>query len=639
MSVVAGIWQLDGAPDPVFRVRRMLAALSMYASAPGREWAGGPVALGVRPRAILPEDVFDTQPLSSPDNRFRLVADVRLDNREELATRLSLPRASLPSVADAALLFAAWLRWQERCLDYLVGEFSFAVWDGRERRLVLARDPTSGRPLYYHYRPGVRFAFASMPKGLLGLPELRPELDEDQIACQLALVPTDRGRLLFRGIERVPPAHWVSVTDKGLQVSRYWSPAECPEIHFRTDQEYLDAFRERMDVAVRSQVRGIGGVGSHLSAGLDSSSITATAARILASGPSGLTAFTAVPVPEARLPGSGRMSDEGPAAAQVAALFPNVTHVLVDSASSTLLDAMDPFIAAADHPPNNPSNNVWLAAIMREAQARGLLVMLTGASGNVTISQAGLSALSDWFRGGRWLQLSHAAWSMCSQRDTSVLGFAWATLGPNLPRWVGRRLKRGRLAPYPGLVHPQALSRLNLVERFRDRQDLPEGDARAGAHRMFGLIDRGPHIMAGLAMYGVEERDPTADRRVVEFCFGIPAEQFIRGGQARSLVRRAMQDRLPQATLVRRTRGLQSADWHLRMGRIRDRMVTELDLLEQSPIARRCLDLPRARSLVQQWPQTEFPSSQVTAAWHHALARGLAMGRFIRHYDPDAPRP
>lgn len=636
MSAITGIWHLDDAPAADQHLAPALTALERYGLERGDVWTDGPRALGCRLRRFLPEDQFDAQPLVSADHRFHLVADVRLDNRDELAADLGIRTRELQSLADSALLMAAWGRWNSRCLERLAGDFAFAVWDRHERRLFLARDHTGARPLFYYHRPGRLFAFASMPKGLQALPEVATELDEELIVCYLALIPTHNGRLLFRGVERLPPAHSLVVTLDGLVASRYWHLERTPEIRFKTEPDYLDGFRELLEAAVEARLRGIGGIAAHLSAGLDSGSVMVTAARQLARAGRSLTAFTAVPGTGAAGAAPGQLGDEGPAAAEVAALHPNVEHVLLDSSRSSFLELLDPLIAASDQPPLNPVNAIWLDAIQREAAARGERVILTGGLGNLSFSQSGLGALSEWFRRGKWLRLIRAGWALHANQLASSRNLAAAAIGPSLPRWVRRHLVGQRFSLSYSLVHPEAVARLGVVERAWDALHHNGTGIDSWFRMQLSQGDDGANQLAIHASHGVDQRDPTRDRRLIAYCFGVPAEEWLRGGQTRSLVRRAMSDRLPTAALSRRNRGFQSSDWHVTMGGIRPAMLAEVEALEGSPIARRVLDLPRARRLITDWPRGEFHSGETRAAWYAALSRGLSVGRFVRRFDPEA---
>ena len=133
----------------------------------------------------------------------------------------------------------------------------------------------------------------------------------------------------------------------------------------------------------------------------------------------------------------------------------------------------------------------------------------------------------------------------------------------------------------------------------------------------------------------LDSRDPTYDRRIVEFCLTVPLEEFVRGGELRSLARRAMVGRLPSSTLKRRMRGRQSADWYLNLTEVRGRMGAEVERLRSSPLACRMLDLERMASLIQKWPSDGFEKNRVIESYHITLTRGLSVGKFLLQHDPD----
>jgi asparagine synthase (glutamine-hydrolysing) len=151
--------------------------------------------------------------------------------------------------------------------------------------------------------------------------------------------------------------------------------------------------------------------------------------------------------------------------------------------------------------------------------------------------------------------------------------------------------------------------------------------------KIFDFYDVG-FSNAGVSVgWGISLRDPMQDKRVFEFCLSIPIEQYLAGGQSRSLVRRSMRDRLPPEVLACTTRGLQSADWYLTMGSRRKQMADELKLIAQSPLARHLLDIERLQNLLDSWPASGFERADVSDSWHLALSRGLAVGNFIRHFE------
>ena len=131
--------------------------------------------------------------------------------------------------------------------------------------------------------------------------------------------------------------------------------------------------------------------------------------------------------------------------------------------------------------------------------------------------------------------------------------------------------------------------------------------------------------------FGLETRDPTSDRRVIEYCFGIPSGQYLKDGVTRSLIRRAMAGRLPDEVRNRTTIGAQAPDWIEWLPTMRGEMRAELDRLDESDTARRCLDLAKMRSLMDRWPERLTVKNDKD--YYMLLLRGIMMGRFIRWFE------
>jgi asparagine synthase (glutamine-hydrolysing) len=466
-------------------------------------------------------------------------------------------------------------------------------------------------------------------------------IDIRRMAHFLAALPSQSTETFFAGVERLPPAHWLKLSAAGIEVRRYWHPIDARPIRYRRDADYIDDFRERFDEAVRARLSGNESVASQLSGGLDSSSVSATAARLMAAGGQRLTSFTAVPVQGydgSALP--GRFGDEGPLAAEVAALYPNIDHVLVNASGRDLLASSQRDSLLTGQPTFNPTNLLWVDAILDGMRSRGLGVLLQGVGGNATISFGGLIGLSELFRGGHWLRLLRLTHELRAGGYTSWRGAAsWAT-GWLVPQWI-RRLYHPDMRGFSltfSAVHPQLAAKYRLEEKALAEFYGVESSAASVRRSFYEYFDPGVNNGAAAAGWQIEQRDPTLDKRIFEFCFGIPIEQYLVGGQSRSLIRRAMKGRLPEATLRRTTRGLQAADWYLTVGAARPLLSAELTRIEKSPLVRHVLDTGRLRDLLDTWPESGYHTSRVSDAWHLALTRGIAAGNFLAQYDPDMPQ-
>ena len=639
MTALAGIWDFDGSRDVAQDCAGMLAAQSIYGRDGENRWSEDAVAFGRRLAKLLPEDVYDTQPLHGRTSPFLVVADLRLDNREDIAAELGISAAKARTICDAALLLAAFERWDDDCCDHLVGDYAFAVLDRCERRLVLARDVMGSRPLHYH-RGDKFFAFASMPKGLQALADVPRAPDEERIAEFLALMPEYGSKSFFQGIERVEPGQIVTVTPAGIRMRRYWN-WQRRTLTLRSPSDYVEALRHHLDQAVRSRLRGTDGrVAADLSSGFDSSAVATTAARLLAPSGGKVIAFTAVPRAGYGLPvPKHRLGDEGPLAAETAAMYPNIEHVLVRSGDRLPLDTLGRDFFLYDRPLLNPCTNVLGCAINDEVRVRKLRVQLTGGMGNMTISYDGRELLAELMRSGQWISWARAAAATVRRRHRRLRGALFATFAPWLPPALWQFLTRalqGRsfdIREYSA-IHPARLAELDLASRARahglDFTYRPWKDGVAMRLWVLSRVDLGNYRKGTLAGWGIDARDPTADRRLIEFCLSVPTDQFFRDGVPRALAHALLSDRVPPEVLNERRRGLASADWHEGLTAARTQVAEEISRLEETAPAARVLDLARLRRLTENWPAEGWERQEIIEPYRLALLRGIAVGHFLR---------
>lgn len=623
------IWG-DGNPANICAA--MLEAQNIYGREP-RSLSLGPASLGRRLWPLTPEDAFDTGPLAGADGQLLLCADARIDNREELAAALSLSDR-LHRMSDAEVVLAAYERWGDAAFARLYGAFAVIIWDLAQRSLTLARDIMGERPLHYHV--GADFvAAASMPKGLHAIPAIPYAASTSTMADFLALVPETGADSFFAGINRVPPGHIMTIDHRGVvRMAAYWQPPN-DELTCPADADYADAMRAVLEIAVACRLRRAGGkLGSHLSAGLDSSAVTATAARL--SALERLFAFTAVPSGDVTDPRGG-IADEGPLAAATARLYPMIDHVAVHSGGMSPLSGLDRHFQVFERPILNPVNAVWNDAINDAAQARGVSVLLTGQMGNLSISHDGHQRLNQLLRAGALPALAHLAMQMRGHGHR-WRGLAVQLLGPSMPSWLWMWLTRrtswasdlnGYSALQPAAFDAFAVG-ARAAERGLDLSYRPWADSRAMRLWALRRIDLGVYIKGTLAGWGIDLRDPTADRRVIELSLRMPERQFILNGEPRSLARRAFADRLPPAVLSERRRGVQAADWPSAMASAQAGIEAELAICERNPQARGLIDLERLEQARADWPHADTRSPAAIRLYRDAMFRALAAGHFLR---------
>jgi asparagine synthase (glutamine-hydrolysing) len=617
----------------------MLTAQRPYGPDAADQWDDGFVAVGRALFRLLPEDIYDRQPLVGSGGKCVLVADIRLDNRDELTSALNIAAAQARNMCDAAILLAAFERWGEALLERIVGDFAFVIWDMERRRFLLARDPVGQRPLHYHRAPGL-FAFASMPKGLHALAQVERAPDEERVSEFLLSLPETGSRTNFKTVERVEPGHIVILEAKGLSTRRYWEPPR-PAGSPRRAGDYAEAVRWHMDQAVRARLRGAAGaVGTHLSAGLDSSIVSATAAREMDARGGRVVAFTSVPDESFALrPGDTRIADEGPHAAATAARYSNIDHVPIRGDMTSALDMLDRYFFLFEQPVRDLPNGVWVCAINDAARQRKLSVFLPAYMGNLTFSYNGFELLPQDFGSGRWVRWSREIAGVVRNRQMTLMGALGASIGPYISPalwgWLKKTI-RGRAtgALSQAGINPRQFSQLDMTARARERDMTFEYRPRKDgfATRLWALrrTDMGNINKGTLAGWGIDQRDPTTDRRLVEFCLATPTEQFLSGGVSRALARRAFSDRVPAAVLSESRRGMQGADWYAGTRTLQAQILAEIERLDDCRAAASVLDLARLRTLNETWPQGDGNSGAVTLSHRIVLIRALAVGHFLR---------
>jgi asparagine synthase (glutamine-hydrolysing) len=640
VNALFGLWQTDGAPVDPAQFSAMAASLDFWGADPPAFWHGDSLALGCQPGHT--DKHTDAQPIHDPASGLTLVASARLIHRGELAGELSIPGGELSALSDGHLLLAAWQRWGRDCVHHLNGDWHFALWDASARRLFLARDQHGTSSLYYHRRNGL-FAFASTQKPLLALPGLPHQPNLVRIAQILSGVMGDGSQTGYTPINRLPPAHRLVLDPSGLGVERYWYPEKNPEVHLAGDDAYVEAFVQHYRAAVESRLSMAGETGLMLSGGLDSGSLAALAAPALAERGKALHAFTSVPVGQtaADLAGGGPL-DEGPLAQAVAEAVGNIHLTRVGAADISPLAGVERMLWVHDEPTYPAGNSYWLAAIQTAARSAGVTTLLSGTAGNDTVSWRGappdLTGLL-WRKGPG--SAVDALRRMHTRTGLSPVALLWAGAAKPLLRRVRGHLtgllpsRQSDWDTYNPL-RPTFLQRSDIAPALHETVSVAQpayADAAGWAAWRLDVPGRWQpptfHLQDGGA-FGLDLFDPTADRRLMEFCFAVPTAQYHNGAQDRWLIRRAMAGRLPDRVRLIQRRARQSADLVNRLHTHRDETNAAIARLSAHPLAGEVLDMPRLAAVAENIRANPVNVSHNTASIF--LLRGLMTGIFLERF-------
>lgn len=603
---------------------------------PAKSWCADDAALATA------GTIIDAPPISRGE--IVLAAAARIDNRDELNTVLGLPAEAAAPRSDARLVFQAYQRWGDACVDHLVGDWCFAVWHRQQRRLFLARDHYGMTSLYYAVKDDVVY-FSSYLNFFLSLPGWSFQPEEEYIAALLTVFPPEKNHTIFKGIHRIPPGHYLVADSGGIALHQYYHLENAPDVRFSRDADYVDAFREIYTEAVACRLAHRRPVGVTLSGGLDSGSVAVTASALLKGEKQPILAFSHVPryaVDE--IGARAKCSpDESAHIQATAAKAGNIAVEWIDSADLSPVSGQARLLDCFPEPIFGAANSFWLYQIVEKARQRQAGVLLTGQAGNATISWNGKGVLAALARNGRWKSLLNEIRASGKVRGVALSRLIASDLcAPLIPRILFRfyleRLRGRRSYDYYSSINSGFAADIKLEELMRrknhDPYFQPSADTRGMRFRIIhpGVSNIGCFWHEIGLYFQLPVLDPTADKRVMEFCLGIPDDQHLKGGVDRRLVRRAFENDLPEQVLWNRHKGLQAADIVLRLRASAKQVGALIDKLSRSELTRYFLDIPKLRKIYNSIHGPVTPQS--TFLCSSELMRGLMMGQcLLRYFD------
>jgi asparagine synthase (glutamine-hydrolysing) len=536
MSGIFGIFNFDGAPVSKQLLRRMAEFMAFRGPDKQDTWAAGSAGLGHTMLRTTDESFRERQPFSL-DNQVWIVADARVDGRNDLVRRLeAVSRGELKNATDVELILHAYYAWGADCVGRLIGDFAFAIWDNRRQSLFCARDHFGIKPFYYA-RAGNCLIISNTLNCIRLHPAVSDQLNDQAVGDFLLLGSNENPETtFFAGIQRLPAAHTLIWSNGDLRTQRYWTMPIEDEVRYRREGDYVERFVELLDEAVSDRLRA-DRVGIFMSGGMDSTTIAATTNKLLLrkNAPFDLRAYTLV---YDRLIPDEERRYSGLAAEYLGIL---INYIVADDYQ--LYERFDEPESRKPEPANSPLT-AMVADQYRQVEPH-TRVALTGHGGDVVL-RGSFSYLINLFKS---LQFGRAVMEVgryaLTHRSLPQIGFR-----SRIRRW----LKRPEWKPYyPDWLNRDFEARLNLQERWK--QLLAEQPnihpRRPEAYRiltelvwtrLFESYD--PEA----TNFPIETRHPLFDLRLLSYLMELPTLPVC---VDKRLMRVAMQGLLPEQTLRR----------------------------------------------------------------------------------------
>ncbi len=235
------------------------------------------VALGMRRLSII-DLVSGNQPMSGEDGAVTIVFNGEIYNFQEIKPKLESRGHTFHTHSDTEAIVHAYEEFGPDCLKDLRGMFAFAIWDENNPKLFLARDRAGKKPVYYTTTPTGTFVFGSELKSLLEHPEVQRDLNPEALDAYFTLGYVPDPLSIFSNIHKLPPGHYLTLTNGQVTVKQYWD-FEFQPAGSRNEADYLDELRALLDESVRLRLISDVPLGAFLSGGIDSSTVVGLMAR------------------------------------------------------------------------------------------------------------------------------------------------------------------------------------------------------------------------------------------------------------------------------------------------------------------------------------------------------------------------
>ena len=479
---------------------------------------------------------FDNFTLQDQD--LKIVSDSAIYNKSELADKLNLQETT----SDDFIILESFKKWGSDCLNYLIGDFAFAIWDVNKKELFCARDHFGVKPFNYYFKDDC-FVFSSDASAIIDQMDLSFSLDEQFIADSISIIKSEQSKSTYNEIKKLPPAHYLHLKNNQLEVKKYWQLSPQTEIK-KSNEEIIQEFKLLLIEAVRCRTEGIIAMGSELSGGIDSSSVTAIANQFTK-----IKTFSHI-LPDYKLGKIHPFSDERKYANLVTDFCKINDQNFIRSEEILLVEALNQHIA--DFKGLSQQNfGIFSDHLYKSAMQEDISVLLSGFGGDEVVTSKSPGYLNELAKNKRWKELRDDLGNQ--NKKGKFIKYYIKDKIPFITKLYSRikREKPWWQSKLENLaINKDFFEILNIKENYFSYHQKQEG--RSSQEKIIDRITH-PHVAQRLEYcaliarkYGVEYRYPLLDKRLIEYYLAIPLRLKAREGIGRYIIRKAINGIIPK---------------------------------------------------------------------------------------------
>ena len=547
MSGFFGIFNRNGILVEEKTVNTMLDAMSYWSPDDKGTYIEGSVALGHAMLWNTPESKYEHLPLEK--DTYILTMDARIDNRDELAKEIELPDRPMEEIGDSKFILAAYQKWGEDCPKYLLGDFAFAIWDEKKQQLFCARDHVGVKPFYYFVNNDL-FVFSNDIRAIITHSNV-PQIYDDKMILSYLYELEQPKITFFKDIKRLSPSTSIVITKKYSKEEIFWKPEDMTVPELKSLDEYSAQLRDLLDDAVRVRLRSDYKMASHLSGGLDSSSIAVIASRNLKKENKRLFTFSWLHSPEENDDKEHFEWSNGECISKIEGILYHYIQMNIDVFRKVFKIVDIRHMNRLDF---------WNEYRVREdAKNEGIRTILSGWGGDELISyNGGKSFNAELFWQGKILLSLKSYRKETGKARYPFLSFVKKMIKelvlPLFSKKYFDALYNYISTSFYSDTDPLAIMSDDFIKRSKSIDFLPHHQDRKLGKRTeqlnryyVGTIQNRLESWASSGTIDrIEYRYPLLDKRIVEFALNIPLELFKQNGITRYLYRYTLKGLIPE---------------------------------------------------------------------------------------------
>jgi len=560
-------------------INAMLSVMEYRAVDGKNTWTNDNVGFGHCLLKTYPQQEYEHQPLSLLT--CTITADARLDNREELATLLSINKAVLNKTSDPEIILLAYKRWDDDCVNYFDGEFAFVIWDSDKHKIFAAVDKIGFRPLFY-YDSSEEFIFCSEIKGIVAAKPEPNYFNDDSLIEYLYRKGTPNNTYNSE-IFALCGGNVLTLQNDRLTCHKYWNLKTTGKYSFKKDDDWYDCARELLFRAVEKRLNPNIPTGITLSGGLDSTTIACILSENLMRKNKPLYAFSSVlPIDYKEVE-----QDERKYIEIVGKHCPNIIQTYVEAPNVGPYTDLDEAFKTEETFPN--SFFYMDKALLEAANKMDVKSLFSGFGGDFWISWKGDSVIYELIKKGELLEALSLMNKLRKEDHKFFYRIAWSNY---LCQSKAYRLLRGNI-----FVNKNRLAENNLLKIKPKENDVSYSNYylqiqdkinRGQIGRITGmLVNRNGHYMS-------DYMTPLFDADLLTFLSDVPISLHLKNGQRRNVLRQAMKNVIPTEICYRKDKMPYSPDYRKRIMRETDYYEKFMESTKSDLLFNQYINIPNA---------------------------------------------